>query len=273
MKRNYWRALFFLLVFISISSPQISHADTAKAEVYETYVAAKKLVPVLEPLLGPNDKITAFRNKLFVKAPAAVQDEILRVLMEVDRPLKNILISLRYGRIDEIDHHQDQTQGSVKIFRGSSNKDKIDVQVVRRHTLISDNDTADQSIRVLEGEQGILVVGQDYPVDQLIYRLPFKSGLHTEYRSVGDQIQVSAFVVKDQIRLEITSSHQSRNRSNKKEIEKTQAKSTLVVEPGRWMPLASSTQALERSDSRNTRSTRQISKNNASLLIRAQIVE
>ena len=258
-----------LLVWLS---PAVN-AETQTTEIYETYIAAQKLIPVLQPLIGPEDKITAYRNKLFVKASPSVQNEILGVLMEVDRPLKNIQISLRYGRSDTLEQQQNQTQSEVKVFRGSSNSKQIDVEVINRNTLLTNNDSADQSIRVLEGEQGVLEVGKDYPSHQLMYSTPFYSGVDKEYRAVGDQIWVTPMLVQDQVRIEISTSNKRRKNNNRDEIEKVEAKSVIVVTPGEWVPLATSNQLINQSNSQKSLSTRSLKSSDASLQIRALILD
>ena len=60
-----------LFLFITILLTSTLTAAQQTAEVYETYLPAKNLIPILEPLLGEDDRITAYGNKLFVKASPA----------------------------------------------------------------------------------------------------------------------------------------------------------------------------------------------------------
>ena len=89
--RTIHRVGTLLLMLFTIVAANYARAQQT-TEIYETYLPANKLVPILEPLLGPDDKVTAYHNKLFVKASPAVQDELLAVLQEIDRPLKNIQV-------------------------------------------------------------------------------------------------------------------------------------------------------------------------------------
>lgn len=259
-----------LILFITLFGlVNFSFAEIQTTEVYETYLASHKLIPILEPLIGPEDKITGFRNKLFVKAPPSIQDEILSVLEEIDRPLQNIKISLRYGQNQQQQQSEQAVNSTIKVFKGSSKQSNIEVEYVNKNRFSTHEESADQTIQVLEGEQGVLELGKDYPTTQLVYLNPLQSGVSKTYRNVGNQLYVTPMRVKDRIRLEIRSTNSKLKRGANDQIEKVEAQTVLVVDPGEWVPIASTQQQTGQTGKQITMSTRQNSSQNMSLQIRA----
>lgn len=261
-----------LLAFLALLYSATAWANQT-TEVYDTYIAAPKLVPVLEPLLGPEDNITAYRNKLFVKAPPHIQDEILDILQELDRPLKNVQISLRFADADDLAASDSEASGKVVVYHGSSRKTGVDVEVVSKQRFSTKQDKVDQQVRVLEGEQGVLNIGKDVLVQQYVFVNPFQARSSQQYRSVGNAMYVVPRLVKNRIRIEVFSSNQRLRRNANSEIEKVEAQTVLLVEPGVWTPLAGSTQSSAESDNSITHSTSRNRQQGKTLQIRADIVD
>lgn len=262
------RILFACL--LTLITTLVSAEQTA--EVYETYLPANKLVPILEQLLGPDDRITGYHNKLFVKAPPAVQDELLRVLEEIDRPLRNIQVSLRYADNSDVEANATSADANVVVYHGGSNKSGVDVEVVSKNRFSTHAEKADHQIRVLEGEQGALDVGQDVPIEQIVFLGPWQTGSVKEYQSVGNQLYVVPRIVKDKIRIEVFTTNQRMKMKSDGKIQKTDAETVVLVEPGEWTPIAGSTQALNSSSGSVTSSTRRSTSSGKSLQIRADII-
>lgn len=286
--------LLLILILLPTLLPIMqAHAESDQVnEIYETYVPAEKLVPVLEPMLGPEDRITPFRNKLIVRAPRHRQDKILELLQEVDRPLRNILISVRYGstttsqaqsvqtdvryksgngvRIDASQHPDDK----VVIYKGSSRDDKIQVRAVAKNRFSTDNENILSEIRVMEGTQGFLQVGEEMPVNHFVLLHPAGYGSTTEYRMVGSGLFVVPQIVRDKVRLELYTTQQKRQRADRNTVEKTDAQSVLLVEPDIWTPFAGTTTQVQSEGSGNVLSTRNLQKQgNKALELKVTILE
>ncbi|HAG96615.1 MAG: hypothetical protein CMK83_05290 [Pseudomonadales bacterium] len=270
--RTIHRVGTLLLMLFTIVAANYARAQQT-TEIYETYLPANKLVPILEPLLGPDDKVTAYHNKLFVKASPAVQDELLAVLQEIDRPLKNIQVSLRYADNSQLEAQNQSAQGQIVVYKGSSRESGVDVQVVNKNRFSTHVDSADHQIRVLEGEQGVLEVGKDVPVDQFVFLGPLQTGTVKEYRSVSNQLYVVPKLVKDRVRIEVYTSNQRMKRNSDNQIQKMDAQTIVVVEPGIWTPLAGTTRSTQDASNAVSYSTRRTGSGEKSLQIRADIVD
>jgi len=80
----------------------VALADT---RVFELRSAnPEELVPLVKPLLGGWESVTAYRQSLVVNASPETLDRIAGLLADLDRPLRNLLISVRrrspYGADD-----------------------------------------------------------------------------------------------------------------------------------------------------------------------------
>jgi hypothetical protein len=283
---------FLLLLMLLLPASLAQATDEQVNEIYETYLPAEKLVPVLQPMLGPEDRITPFRNKLIVRAPRHRQDNILELLEELDRPLRNILISVRYGNsvsgessARDIDvRYRDADRGvridagaqpddQVVVYKGSSRDDKIQVRAVSKNRFSTENENTLSQIRVLEGTQGFLQVGKEMPQNQFVLLHPAGFGNTTEYRMVGSGIYVVPQIVKDKVRLELFTSQQKPQSGNRNVIEKTDAQSVLLVEPDVWTPFAGTNTSVQSQGSGKVYSTRDLQQGNKALELKVTILD
>jgi len=279
----------FLILFL-LASPTAWASEEPVNEIYETYLPAEKLIPVLEPMLSPEDRITAFRNKLLVKAPRSRQDKLLELLEEIDRPMRNILIQVRYGSADSSEssqravdlHYEDADKGvridtgttepdRIVVYKGSSRDDKIQVRAVARERFTTENDNALSQIRVLEGSQGFLQVGKETPVNQFVLLNPNGYGTTTEYRMVGNGIYVVPQIVKDKVRIELFTTHQKPKSGNA--VATTDAQSVLLVEPDVWTPFAGTSVDTTTQKSGKTYSSRHLGNQHRSLELKVTMLD
>ena len=73
----------------------VALADT---RVFELRSAnPEELVPVVKPLLGGWESVTTYRQSLVVNASPGTLDRIAGLIVDLDRPLRNLLISVRRG--------------------------------------------------------------------------------------------------------------------------------------------------------------------------------
>lgn len=286
-----FRRFFFALMCSLLSV--LALADGQVNEIYETWLPADKLVPVLQPMLGPEDRITPYHNKLIVHASPLRQAKILELLEEIDRPLRNILISVRYGNASSGQESSNDTHityrnaekgvqinagqdapDQVVVYKGSSLDDKIQVRSVSRKRFSTDNDNSLSQIRVLEGSQGFLQVGTEVPQTQFVLLNPNGFGTTTEYRMTGNGIYVVPHIVKDKVRLELYTSNSKPVNGRQNSIEKTDAQSVLLVEPDVWTPFAGASASVSHSGNSNVLSTsRSQQQGNRSLELKVTILD
>ena len=280
---------FFLLLALPVCADEVQ-----VNEIYETYLPPEKLIPVLEPMLGPEDRITAFRNKLIVHAPRARQDKLLELLEEIDRPLKNIQVEVRYGNgrteqanaLDTSVEYRNANKGveigsettpdpkHIVVYSGSSQSSKIKVKTVAKSHFSTEDEHALSQIRVLEGHEAFLQVGDEVPVNQYILLHPNGFGSTTQYHMVGNGIYVVPRIVKNKVRLELFTTQQKPKPGNSGQIEKTDAQSVLLVDPDIWTPFAGASIDVQSQGNDKVLSTRNLKQGqNKSLEVKVTILD
>ena len=96
--RNRYRSLCqaaaaALLVLTAVHAT----AEDAITEVIPlTARLPEEVIPVIQPLAGPDGAVTAFGGRLIVKATPERLDAIRQVLAEIDRPPKRLVIHVRH---------------------------------------------------------------------------------------------------------------------------------------------------------------------------------
>lgn len=265
MKHRLLISFFFIAQLLF---PCASTAGEPVTATYDTYLPANKLLPTLESLLSPADKITGYGNKLFVKAPPSTQQTIEQVLAEVDRLPRNISIAIRYR---EGHYASEKSQHSkVKVFTGSSQRTTIDINEVESYRLSTNKGDYDQSIRVLEGTSARLNLGKEYPDQNWLFVTPMSGGFQTTSRNLGQEIMATPTITSGLIRLQIYTAN--RKQSPQQNFTKnTEVDVTVLLEPGLWTPLASSNQVQDRNNAAYSISTR--NDNSLRIDIRADILE
>ena len=96
----------------------------AETQVIELHSASpESLIPVVQPLLGPWESVSAFRTSLVVNAAPETLRRVAELVAKLDRPLRNLLISLRRGGNSA---REDAHAGE---YSTSSNRDTREQQV------------------------------------------------------------------------------------------------------------------------------------------------
>lgn len=82
-----------LISLILVLLASVARAETQVIELHSA--SPESLIPVVQPLLGPWESVSAFRNSLVVNAAPETLTRIGELVGKLDRPLRNLLISLR----------------------------------------------------------------------------------------------------------------------------------------------------------------------------------
>ncbi len=247
--------------------PVASLAAEPSTAVYDTYAPAKKLITAIEPLLSSEDKITGYGHKLFVKASLATQQEVEQLLAEIDRLPKNILITIRYreGQISNLENEKLK----IKVFKGSSQQEKIEVEQVERYRLATNKGDFDNSIKVLEGNSARLNLGKEYPDQEWLLIAPLGASFHASSRQLGQELIATPVITNGFIKLDLYAANRQLGQQQTT-TKATEVSATLLLEPGLWTPIASSHQV--KNDDRSSHSISTRDRNNLTIDIRADII-
>jgi hypothetical protein len=260
-------------------------------EVYETYWPADKLLPVIKAELRPTDTIQVFRNKLVIRAERDTHDRITELLAAVDRAPRNVLISIRQG--EGVQNHADalrgdvtistdqarhrveagkNEEGQVRIYQGSSLSGEVHTRVVHHNSISTRNDRATQQVRVLEGEEARISLGEDTAQTHTSVGINGVSTA-TTYQSTGQFLYVTPQVTPKGIRLTV-SSRSSRQSDTQADQVDTQALETVILaEEGFWTPIGGTGQDTSSDDGSITWSTRALKERSTHYEIKAELLQ
>jgi hypothetical protein len=190
------------------------------------YRAAQEMIPVIRPILGPEGTVSGFQGQLVVRTTPASMEEVKRILASIDIAPRQLLITVRQdagadrsersaevsGRIGgergrmTIPDSRDRRGGSVGSGEGD---DRLRGRVLESTASASDRNM--QSVRVVEGREAYLQVGQSVPVRERQVRRTIVDGQvaeqvigGTRYRDVTTGFYVLPRISGDRITLDVS---------------------------------------------------------------------
>lgn len=225
------------------------------------YRAAQEVIPVIQPMLAPGGSVSGFQGQLVVRTTSANLEEIKRILASIDTAPRQLVITVRQdadsGRRDSaagisgtvgsergrvtLPDNRDRRGGSVVLQEGD---DRLRARVVESNTSSSDRNT--QSVRVLEGREAYVQVGQSVPLRERQIRRTVVGGQvveqvigGTQYRDVTTGFFVLPRISGDRVTLDIspqreTLSGQVRVRGN---VNVQSVVTTVSGRLGEWMEI------------------------------------
>lgn len=259
-------------------------------EVYDTYWPADKLLPVIKPELGPSDTMQVFRNKLVIRAEPDTHGRIADVLEAVDRAPRNVLISIRQGSGDSthltsegegFTQGSDQTPqrisaggnsgGQVRIYEGSSLSTDIHSRSVTETSISTRNDNAIQQVRVIEGEEARISLGEETARTEAGHGI---NGVTTttSYKATGRYLFVIPQVTRKGIRLSVSSRSSRKNDAGAEQIDTDALDTVVLAEEGFWTPIGGSGQDTSSQDGSITWSTRGLKERSTRYEIKADLL-
>ena len=228
---------------------------------------AEELIPVIRPLLGNEDVVTGSGYQLIIRAPAHRVDDIRKLLEEIDRPIQQLLISVRHDR-------QSTRQGSRKAMSGSIGGDdgriilgrptrttrgavtmqyRNDEDLLRAQTGARDeslNDNISQQVRAMSGKPAYISVGVSRPMPgQQIISTPY--GVERSYQTYYEDATTGFYVIPrvngNRVTLEISTQQQQPTRGYA--VESSHLSTIVSGDIGEWISLGGSDQTSRQSSS------------------------
>lgn len=270
-------------------------AGTAAAErlVVEVipigYRSAEELASILRPLVPPPGSVSGMQGQLVVKTTPENLTELKRVLAELDRAPRTLLISVRRGlsaatlsREDEARvrvEHGDASGVLGQARRGPGATARLgddDVQA-RLHSDARDirsTDEAIQRIRVLEGTEAFISAGQSVPYGSR--RVIVSGGVARVQGGVAFHDVTSGFYVIPRVHGEqvlLALSPHSARLTARGAVRVEEASTTVSGRLGEWIPVGgvdesayrTHTGVLSRSETRSAR--------RSSLYVKVEVVD
>jgi hypothetical protein len=216
---------FLLAVLASVlwfvPAPRTHAAETELRIIPLKHHLAEDVMPMVRPLLAPGESLNGLDSHLIVRAAPTTMMQIERLLAEIDRPRRNLRISVRHtGERERAQDSQEITsdvrRGNTRIVINNSGRDTGGV-TVRRSTpngtvqlhserrVTSTRDASTQNLTVLDGGRAFLRVGESIMLVQTFLALvgnrpgivtgiqyyDVTTGFEVEPRLLGEQIQLA----------------------------------------------------------------------------------
>lgn len=210
---SYHRAMsgiLRILVLLSGLAP-LALAAQSRLEVIEPrHRLAEELIPLLQPVLEPEGSVSAYDNRLILRATPAQLAEVRRLLATFDRAPRQLLVTVRQGGVAE---RHDQGIGLSGVYRrgdgsivvpGPDGRLPAEPELqIGDHRSRSDYGGS-QQLRVEEGREAQLMVGQSLPTTR--YRRPDGTIVQTtESFGAGSGLTVLPRLLgEDRVQLEIS---------------------------------------------------------------------
>jgi type II secretory pathway component GspD/PulD (secretin) len=235
------------LVLLALAAP-LAAQELQVIELHHR--RAEEIIPIIKPLLDPGGVVTGTGAQLFVRTSPANLEQIRQAVTAVDRPQRQLLITVGQGSVSRVDAASaggSATVGSGDVRVGVNRPPaaqpgaRIAVGATQQSVAVRNVST----VSVLEGSETYIAVGQSVPIASgQIVTGPggVVAQTSTAYRDVDTGFYATAYVNGDRITLEIAPRQQDYHRATG-EIATRGARSTVSGRLGEWIALGAVRQA------------------------------
>ena len=215
---------------------------------------ALEVVPLVRPLLGPEDAVSATDYRLIVRAPPSTIAEVERVVRELDVARRQLTISVRQVEAGARDRSTHGVEGEVdigdrgrvrlpKAMRGHETViigDPNGVQYRGGERRTTGRSEQTQQLRVQDGASAYLRIGQSIPQVQRVLALSGNGAV--AYDTVVMRDATTGFDVRPQVRgdrvqLDIVPRVARVSDPRNGIIDFREAATTVTVKLGEWIEL------------------------------------
>jgi hypothetical protein len=193
---------------------------------------ADDLLPLLRPLVEPGGAVTGQGSQLILRASAANRAQFRKLLAELDRPPRQLVISVRQDRADEQAQRSVDADGSVTI---TSRRITGTAQVEANNSRTLSTQDATQTIRVIEGGRAWIAMGTAIPLTFRQYAITqqgLTEVLGTVYYDAVTGFNVRPTLAGEMVTLEIAPEQST---VTVRGIERAQLSTTVQGRLGEWI--------------------------------------
>ena len=253
-----WRRLAGLML-IALAGVA-AHAQNTVLEVIPLrYRMAEEVIPIIQPMLAREGSVSGFQGQLVVRTTPANLEEIKRILASIDTMPRQLLVTVR--EVDDAERSRSTTEASGSVGgdhgrvtipgsrdpRGGSVVLRDGDDSVRLHVLEgsgSQSDRNTQSVRVVEGREAFVRVGQSVPVRERQVQRSVVGGRvveqvveGTQYRDATTGIYVLPRVSGDRVTLDISPQRETLSKQAHGGVNVQSMVTTVSGRLGEWMEI------------------------------------
>jgi type II secretory pathway component GspD/PulD (secretin) len=225
----YW--LFLLLPLVTWAAP-----SDPLTTIELKGRSAEEIMPIIRPLLAPQDALSGKDNLLFLRTDQATVSQIRQLLNEIDRPLNNLMITVRTGV--DMSHEKARAGVKGKIVINDPQQSEVEARLDKQYR--TQNRGSIQQLRVIEGQPALINVGQaiPYPSGQVTYTPHGSYGNYgIEYREAPEGFYVLPRLRGDKVFIEINPRRDRLSPEGGGRIDTTSIHTTVSGQLGEWIRL------------------------------------
>jgi len=254
---------------------------------------AEEVIPIIKPMLGPNDSVTGQGFQLFLRSSPETLAQVREMISNLDVAAKMLQISVFQG--NDRDLRALSVSGNVQVQSGDANvsigtnrdggrkQGGGDVSYSTRNasagaSTISTRgrlrDNPIHQLRVTEGTEGFIETGEQIPYfSGANWYGPGAVGAGVDYKDVTTGFYVLPRIHGDKVTMHVSPFKQSQSKTRGGDINTQSAKTTITGRMGEWLPIGGTTEQTQRSQSSTGSYTSTQSRNNESIWIKADLVQ
>jgi type II secretory pathway component GspD/PulD (secretin) len=234
-------------------------AQTVLEVIPLRYRPAQEVIPIIEPLLPRGGSVTGHQNQLIIRTTPANLEEIRRILASIDTAPRQLLVTVRQEADSVRQRSRAEVSGSVgnehgrvtvpgsRETRGGNvvlgeGDDRVRANVQQSETTASDRNT--QTVRVMEGREAFVNVGQSVPVRERQVRRTVVNGQvveqvveGTQYRDVATGFYVLPRVTGDRVTMDVSPQRETISRRVPGGVNVQSVVTTVSGRLGEWMEI------------------------------------
>jgi type II secretory pathway component GspD/PulD (secretin) len=235
-------------------------ADTAIIPLNNN--TAENILPTVQNLVEPGGSVSAFQGKLIIKSSAQNIADIKNVLASIDKPARQLFISVRQdgagrqsnknydvnGQIQvnpnvTITHNSDGTITERTTSQTSVGIGSVNINANNRNSRTIDD--ASQRISAMEGYPARITIGQQVPIVSTSRNYRDKEyNRSVEYQDVNQGFYVTAHLFGDnQVQIELTTENDKLNAHDRNTIDTQHASTTVSGNLGQWLSVGGISQS------------------------------
>ena len=224
-----------MIVFLCLPAAQGGAQQSIEIIELQNRPAAE-IIPLIEPLLGPDDVVTGTGFRLIVRVAPATLSQLREVLSAFDAVPRNLTVSVRRGGVETAREREVRLQGrigDVTVGDGSGSR------IIYRQT--NDRDSGVQTLRVLEGQTAFIHAGESIPVLRHggIVLPGAVIGPEIDYRDLERGFLVRPWATPDgRVRIDIQQVDERESRSGGGRIDFQRVDTVLSGGIGEWIRIA-----------------------------------
>jgi hypothetical protein len=217
----------------------------------------QEIIPLVRPLLGPNDAVTGTDYRLIIRAPEKTVREIERLLAQIDVTRRRLTITVKQAVVGDTARTEQSLSGDVKLGDharlglprtaspddrglsvGGSAPDSLRYRT--RQSTASARDENTQFVTTQDGQRAYVRVGQSIPHVQKILVLTGRQAIvaqGVQMQNVTTGFDVLPRVHGDRVHLEITPRLSTLENPVTGLVSFQELTTTVVVKFGDWIDL------------------------------------